>query len=277
MLVKVSDTNIDQAKNYIRDNATGFDDYFTSLEALDTFDLEKNISYLSVNKEKIDGLMTIMLDYGVRLRYAHAASFDILKKLHHACIKHVPKYKVFIPASSSQVDDFYKLGLKYERSVYALHRRQAPIEVITPDPMYSVEIIDPHRDMDVFTQVRNIAFENLKGSEQRPSSYYQAMFGQSSYIKAANLLIRKDKEVVAVIKGSLEYENQVKQLYIGPLAVLPDYQGQGLGKSLLTHLIKLANDISADCSLSVNGDNEQALGLYKQLGFQIKREVIALI
>lgn len=51
------------------------------------------------------------------------------------------------------------------------------------------------------------------------------------------------------------------------MAVLPAYRGQGIGSSLLTHLIAQAADSYEQICLSVAAENP-ALGLYERFGFE---------
>lgn len=56
------------------------------------------------------------------------------------------------------------------------------------------------------------------------------------------------------------YENKLEMLFIGP-----DYQGQGIGKTLLQYVIKHFNIDTVD----VNEQNPQATGFYLHHGFKI--------
>ncbi len=56
---------------------------------------------------------------------------------------------------------------------------------------------------------------------------------------------------------------------IGPVAVLPSYQGKGLGRVLLRAMLICAHEKSyKSVILSVNADNESALSLYTKEGFK---------
>lgn len=52
------------------------------------------------------------------------------------------------------------------------------------------------------------------------------------------------------------------------ITIAPEYQGQGLGKLLLTHTMKQLQNKGASCMfLEVRESNESAIGLYESLGF----------
>ncbi|MGP9781415.1 ribosomal-protein-alanine N-acetyltransferase [Arthrobacter sp. MYb211] len=53
------------------------------------------------------------------------------------------------------------------------------------------------------------------------------------------------------------------------IAIIPEYQGQGLGRALLTELINTARANRAlDLMLEVRFDNPSAIGLYESMGFE---------
>lgn len=68
--------------------------------------------------------------------------------------------------------------------------------------------------------------------------------------------------------GVKEVEND--EYFISNIAVLPAYQGQGLGKCLLSHAEKNASAQGfKKISLTVDVENEHALSLYTQTGFNV--------
>lgn len=53
------------------------------------------------------------------------------------------------------------------------------------------------------------------------------------------------------------------------IAIIPEYQGQGLGRAPLTELITTARANRAlDLMLEVRFDNPTAIGLYESMGFE---------
>ena len=56
---------------------------------------------------------------------------------------------------------------------------------------------------------------------------------------------------------------------IGPLAIIPEYQGKGLGRILLRTILNFAKDKNYKRTiLCVNAENERAKALYIQEGFK---------
>jgi [ribosomal protein S18]-alanine N-acetyltransferase len=62
----------------------------------------------------------------------------------------------------------------------------------------------------------------------------------------------------------------LEEAHITLLAIHPDHQGKGLGKFLLSSLLKEAIKLSLErATLEVKASNEIALSLYQKFGFQI--------
>jgi ribosomal protein S18 acetylase RimI-like enzyme len=60
--------------------------------------------------------------------------------------------------------------------------------------------------------------------------------------------------------------------FIGRLAVLPDFQGMGLGRKLFTHAIDKAAETGADhISVGVISDEKHLIEWYKRMGFRVNR------
>lgn len=59
------------------------------------------------------------------------------------------------------------------------------------------------------------------------------------------------------------------QAEIHNIAVHPDYQGRGVGKRLLERLLEYIDRYDAHTFLEVRVDNERAIGLYRQYGFEL--------
>ncbi len=70
--------------------------------------------------------------------------------------------------------------------------------------------------------------------------------------------------------GFIEYQDLSGQLYIGDLAVLPDYRRLGIASYLCGCVIRLADSGCADSIvLEVDISNAPAVSLYRRLGFMI--------
>jgi ribosomal-protein-alanine N-acetyltransferase len=87
------------------------------------------------------------------------------------------------------------------------------------------------------------------------------------YYPATTLVAEDDGRVVGFILGFKHTPTEGRVFWV---AVRPGYQGQGIGRRLLTTVIKLFRLIGAvSATLEVRASNFQAQGLYTSLGFQM--------
>jgi len=70
--------------------------------------------------------------------------------------------------------------------------------------------------------------------------------------------VRDNKGIVAGFVAVAD--NKVEMLFIHP-----DFRGQGVGRRLLIHAIESMGATGLDC----NEQNEQALGFYRRMGFEV--------
>ena len=65
-------------------------------------------------------------------------------------------------------------------------------------------------------------------------------------------------------------ETSPRMAHLAQLAVAPEYQGRGLGRKILFHVIERLTDMGYDgLSLMVSRDNERAVHLYRSVGFDL--------
>jgi N-acetylglutamate synthase len=87
----------------------------------------------------------------------------------------------------------------------------------------------------------------------------------------------RDETLVAALWVNHDY----RRLYIHHMAVLPQYQNQGIGRALLAEALQIAKAYGYQAKLEVHKDNPSARKLYSSMGFtdldgyitMIKREV----
>ena len=93
-----------------------------------------------------------------------------------------------------------------------------------------------------------------------------------SFDPLSGVLGEQDGQAVAV--GWLHPRGNVAT--IGPLAVLPALQGQGLGRHLLTHLADAAGRRVSQIRLVQDGSDPASMGLYLRTGFRVVAPVLEL-
>lgn len=78
-----------------------------------------------------------------------------------------------------------------------------------------------------------------------------------------------EEENKALGTGSIQIIEDLSLGYIYDIAILKEYRGKGLGSYLLKSCIRTLEEKGlSKASLLVTGNNENALGLYKKLGFK---------
>ncbi|MFA6725527.1 MAG: GNAT family N-acetyltransferase [Candidatus Cloacimonadaceae bacterium] len=73
--------------------------------------------------------------------------------------------------------------------------------------------------------------------------------------------------VDAILAGTIWLTNDYRRLYIHHMAVLPEFQNQGIGRYLLQKAIEIADNQGLQAKLEVHSDNATALNLYRSMGF----------
>ncbi len=184
---------------------------------------------------------------------------------------------LFIPESKTEVADILKeIDFQLDRYVWVLDRDDLPVESIQlPEGYYIKAYLDQSDALD-WCKVRNKAFATLKGSETpiTEADVYK-MVKDPSTVPGGMLILKKEDEAIGVIRVGKEVEEDKTYAFIGPVAVLPEYQGRGLGKLLLRAGVAFgqANEMP-NAMLCVNADNEKAADLYLSEGF--KKQVVMM-
>ena len=103
------------------------------------------------------------------------------------------------------------------------------------------------------------------------------------YVSGKDIIkdINKNRFVFSIIKEGRLVAYSILRLYENSktaiaeiIGVDEEYRGKGYGKAILNHLIEysFSNDDIEEIELIVDGDNENAISLYKSLGFAVNAE-----
>lgn len=244
---------------------------------------ENNPTYIGVNEagEVIAAASLIIDDYYRRgkmgrFRIFHSEAEDIkyYNMLLHAILKHtdgLDKVNVFIPLVNKNMMEIVK-GLKFTAERYSFLLVREDLEV--PEPGlpedYEVRAFRAGKDEEAWCAVRNESFAKLKGSEtpMTPEQIAKMMAEEDNIEGGSMILYHKDKPV-GVVRGTKDDYEGLPIMCIGPLAIIPEYQGKGLGRSLLKASLRFAKEKSYERTiLCVNEENERAKALYIQEGFE---------
>ena len=289
MIKKLNQDNFKDFKKYCLAHRTDHDESFLYDEDLNEFKIGKeNPTYLLYGESGIDAVCSMIQDeYQIngkkaRVRIFHSSLNKIedyeklLKKILpldpriERIIMHIPSQNIV----SREVVE--KMGFFIERYSYVMERVNQELNEYSFPDGFELTAFVSNRDEEDYLHVRNTAFANLKGSEtpQTKEHLMNHMKPDQILIDGAKIL-RYHGKPVGVIRMEHEHDQGRDYSFVAPLAILPEYQGQGLGSHLLRAGIKIGFDNGyKDCMLSVNAENENALKLYYKEGFEKTYEMV---
>jgi len=178
---------------------------------------------------------------------------------------------VFVPIVNKKLMEHIE-GLKFavDRYSFLLVREDLAVPEFSFPEGYEVRPFRLDNDEEIWCEVRNSSFAQLKGSETpiTPKIVVNMMTSEDN-IEGGSMILYHKERPVGLIRGTMdEYEDSLI-MNIGPVAIIPEYQGKGLGRSLLRTCLNFAKEKSYDRTvLCVNADNERAKDLYLQEGFK---------
>lgn len=121
----------------------------------------------------------------------------------------------------------------------------------------------------VGSETDNLSYgnEGIGSNVERISKYLNDVYWSD---KAVFFVAIIDKKIVGYAEYSSLFRKRLSHRGDMGIAVLKDYQGQGIGSNLMEELIKyVKNEIKAEIiSLEVRTDNPTAIRLYKKYGFE---------
>nr|WP_263324715.1 GNAT family N-acetyltransferase [Neobacillus sp. Marseille-Q6967] len=269
---------------YCRRHRSEVDDSFLYEEDLRTFEPNaENPTYIVTNGSgDIVGAASLIIDEyhqrgnRARFRIFHSELNDVqtYRLLLQSILKHtvgLEKVFQFIPVVNKELIGFIEeLKFSLERYTFLLVREDPEIPSYHLPDGYEIKAFHPGKDEEIWCQVRNAGFAKLLGNETPITPEMAAkMTKETDYLEGGMMILYHHNHPVGVIRGADdEYENR-PIMNIGPIAVIPEYQGKGLGRSLIRASLKYAKEKGYDRTvLCVNGENERAKALYLQEGFK---------
>ena len=161
-------------------------------------------------------------------------------------------------------------GFTIQRYSLVLRRPHQETGGVPLPPGFTIRQFDWQKDMQDWCDVRNSAFKVLLGfTELKPENMPQE-YPQSDFFAEGMLMLYDGEKPVGTVQAATDTgENGEPEAWIYSLAVRPEYQGRGLGRSLLCAAIDAGyqHGLLATC-LCVNAENDRAAALYLGEGFQ---------
>lgn len=268
---------------YCRQYRDQVDDSFLVESELADFAIHENYpSYIAVDEAgRTIGAVSLIIDAYHRLgrrgrfRILHTEHADpaVYRRLLEAALTHAQGLEhvfVFVPTAQEKVmETLPQIGFRLERySFILINDNPGHTSYEVPDG-YELRTFRNGLDEEAWAEVRNKGFARLKGSETPITAELVAkMTQEGEHIDGGMLLLYHGDKPVGIVRGADEPYDGKPAMNIGPLALLPEYQGQGLGRLLLRAALSLAAERGyARASLCVNAENERAKQLYLQEGF----------
>ncbi|MEQ6376132.1 GNAT family N-acetyltransferase [Bacillaceae bacterium S4-13-56] len=268
---------------YCKKHRMEVDDSFLYDEDLDGFiDNDDNPSCVLLDdKSQVKGAASLILDeyqrHGKRGRFRifHSELLDVesYQKLMESVLQHtegLEKVYVFVPLVNKNLSIYIESqSFVVERYAFLLVRDLDQIPSFQLSDGYELKDFIEGQDEETWCKVRNASFAKLQGSETPISpAMVTKMITETEHIEGGMKILYHHQIPVGVVRGSDdEYEN-APIMNIGPVAIVPEYQGKGLGRVFLRAALQFAKDKGySKAILSVNGENERAKALYEQEGF----------
>ncbi|TGB03568.1 GNAT family N-acetyltransferase [Halobacillus salinus] len=217
-----------------------------------------------------------------RFRIFHSVepNIEIYEQMLHSIKSHTKDIEdifVFIHEDNIVVRDiFHSMQFDIERYSYFLAREALDVTVPDlPDDFY-FGTFTFNKDEEDYLYVRNAGFATLKGSETpRTLEEIKGMENDEEYLEGGIFLLYHGEKPVGIVRSSKDVHNNEDVLDIGPLALIPEYQGKGLGRQLLRKALEFGKSKGLPKAvLCVNADNEQAVHLYTKEGFEKEESLV---
>lgn len=276
---------IEAFKAYCRKHKQEVDDTFLH-EDEDFKDFEpneENPTYIVTDQqEQIIAVSSLIIDDYYRsgkrgrFRIFHSEMEDVncYSMLLQAILKHTEDFDmifVYIPIVNKKLIGFIE-GLNFNVERYSCLLLREDLEVPEPNLPgdYEVRSFRAGSDEEAWCKVRNTSFAKLMGCETpfTPEMVVK-MMSDVDHIEGGAMILYHKERPVGVVRGTTDDHEGAPVMAIGPLAIMPEYQGKGLGRSLLRASLRFAKEKSYKrIILSVNAENERAKALYIQEGFK---------
>jgi mycothiol synthase len=260
------------------------DDSFLYDEDLKGFEPnDENPTYIAINDiGEIVGTASLIIDeYNRRGRkgrfrifHSETSNLECYQMLMNAMLKHgggLDKLNIFIPTiNHSLMEVFDKLNFVTERYSFLLVREDLQVPKLDLPENYEIRPFRVGIDEEIWCKVRNEGFAKLQGSETPATpDMIMKMNSGEDYIEGGLMILYHKQEPVGVVRGTLDEYEDAPIMNIGPLAIIPQYQGMGLGRNLLRASLSFAKDHNFNRTiLCVNAENDKAKALYLQEGFK---------
>ncbi|MDF2675295.1 MAG: family N-acetyltransferase [Clostridiales bacterium] len=275
---------------YCKKHKMEIDDSFLYDEDLKNFEPnDENPTYIINDEEgKIIATASLIIDeYNrkgkkARFRIFHSEieCIEPYRMLMEAVLGHTKGlnyFFVYVPVVNKKLMECIEgLNFKIDRYSCLLVREDLKVPEINLPEDYDIRPFSSGYDEAIWCEVRNAGFAKLRGSETpiTPEMVVKMISSEENIEGGSMILYHRDKPV-GIVRGAKDDYEDAPIMNIGPLALIPEYQGKGLGRSLLRASLHFAKENSYDRTiLCVNAENDRAKALYIQEGFKQVEAVV---
>lgn len=283
-IMKLTESALPAFLDFCRKHRSELDDSFLNDDELAGFSLdEANPAFIAVDEEgRMIGASSLVLnDYSrrgrkARLRILFAENGDpaLYRQLLERLLPltgGLDKLNIFVPLRNRPVIQLLEQsGFAVERYSFILMRDVEAAPEYTLPPGYMLRPLRSVMDEEAWCHVRNTGFARLQGSETPVDpGMVRSLTQAADYLEGGLLMLYHGEEAVGIVRGSADEAEGQPAMSIGPLALLPEHQGKGLGRILLKAAVAFAHrqDYS-QVILCVNAENDRAKALYLSEGFR---------
>ncbi|MDD5745293.1 MAG: GNAT family N-acetyltransferase [Mesotoga sp.] len=170
---------------------------------------------------------------------------------------------LFVPPGPEIQRVLERLGFEIERYSFVMQRKMTDFEIPVQEGISFVAFNErEHREL--YCRIVNSAFKKIAGHIDIRPEWVSAMIEKYNIPAEGIQLLYFEGTPAGLFFSEITEDGMLE---IGPIAVLPEYQGRGLGRTLLRRAVQLSQRLGLDSVLSVNAENEKALSLYLKEGF----------
>ncbi len=288
---KLSEGRLEEFKAYLYKYRYVHDESFLYDEDIEKIKISReNPTELLIEDNRITGVLSLMCgEYYLagkkartRIFHCERTSLESYKALMESALPvdyPIERIEMFIPEKLDLVQYIlHTLGFSSQRTSYVMVRKDKPMVKANFPDGFRLRPLRKNMDEGAYAMVRNEAFKYLSGS-QTPITIKMVMDQNedSVLLKEGMQILWYGENPVGVLRMLKESEESGDYSFVAPIALLPEYQGKGLGTELLKAGIELGQDNGLlNTMLVVNAENEQALSLYMKNGFEVDLAVNCL-
>jgi mycothiol synthase len=270
---------IDYCKRYRAD----FDSTFIHDEDLKRFKVHsENPTYILLDdKNNINGTVSLIINSYFkkgkrgRFRIFHAVEpkSDWYKLMLESILKHtheLNKIYLHVPGENVEIAKVLQsLSFNIERYSFGLVRDELDIPEVSFSQDFRIGTFEAGKDEAAWCEVINLAFANISGSDIQRTPEMINMEEDDGHLEDGAMILYHKEIPIGTIRVTSELENEITYAFISSLCVKPEYQGMGLGRSLLRSALRYGRSKGMPrAMLSVNAENDKALELYIKEGFR---------